>query len=284
MTPKNHRPFLLSLVCGLFPLLSLSAQQRLVWADEFDRDGVPDPAKWGYQQGFTRNHEAQWYRPENAYCRDGLLVIEATADTVANPLFTRADEPDWRRNRPQITCHSASLNTRESLNFLYGRLEVRARIPAGAGAWPAIWTLGRGLPWPSCGEIDIMECYPVGGESQILANAAVGTDTPHNARWNSSKTPLSHFTDRDPHWLDRFHTWAMDWTPEEILITLDGEELNRIPLSETFNGSEGGGSNPFNSPQYLLLNLAIGGDNGGTPDASRFPLRYEIDYVRLYQD
>lgn len=280
----NHRSFTLIFAGTLLSAFSLVAEQRLVWADEFDHDGQPDSSKWGYEYGFVRNHEDQWYRPENAYCRDGLLVIEATNDSVVNPHFTSTSDPDWRKSREKSSCASASINTRDKFQFLYGRLEVKARIPAGAGAWPAIWTLGQGLPWPSCGEIDIMECYPVEGESRILANAAVGTDTPHLARWNSNKIPLQHFLDKDPQWLDRFHVWAMDWTPEDIVITLDDEVLNRIPLSTTVNGAEGQYTNPFTEPQYILLNLAIGGDNGGPTDFSRYPLRYEIDYVRVYQN
>lgn len=258
-------------------------EMRLVWNDEFSKDGRPDPQKWGYEEGFVRNHEDQWYRPENASCSGGLLIIEGTEDRIPNPAFTSEDDPDWRKTRVESSCAAASLNTRGKYSFLYGRLEVRARIPVGSGAWPAIWTLGESYPWPSCGEIDLMECYPIDGVSHILANAAVGTDVRGVASWHTGTTPIQHFLDQDPNWPDSFHTWTMDWNEEALDLSLDGELLNHIPLSETFNGAEGDGINPFTTPQYILLNLALGGNNGGELEFSNFPLRYEIDYVRVYQ-
>ena len=128
-----------------------------------------------------------------------------------------------------------------------------------------------------------MEYYPVNGIPQILANAAWGNDKPYNAVWNSKKIPFSHFTDKDPDWADKFHIWRMDWDKDYIRIFLDDELLNEISLDKTINGSIGEGSNPFHKPQYILLNLALGGDNGGEIDDSVFPMKYEIDYVRVYQ-
>ena len=139
------------------------------------------------------------------------------------------------------------------------------------------------MPWPSCGEIDVMEYYRINGVPHILANAAWGNDQPYNATWNSKRIPFSHFTEKKPHWADEFHVWRMDWTPEAIRIYLDDELLNDIPLSQTVNGSIGKHTNPFTRPQYILLNLAVGGDNGGAIDDTAFPMRYEIDYVRVYQ-
>jgi hypothetical protein len=151
------------------------------------------------------------------------------------------------------------------------------------GAWPAIWALGSGMEWPSCGEIDIMEYYRIKGEPHILANAAWGTDWQWNARWNSKAIPFTHFTDKDLAWADKFHIWRMDWDETAIKIYLDDELLNEILLSETVNGTIGKGTNPFRMPQYLLLNLALGGINGGEIDDKGIPMRYEIDYVRVYQ-
>lgn len=166
---------------------------------------------------------------------------------------------------------------------MYGRFEVRAKIPVSGGAWPAIWTLGSGMEWPSCGEIDIMEYYRIKGVPHILANAAWGTDRQWNAKWKSKAIPFTHFTDKDPAWADKFHIWRMDWDETAIKIYLDDELLNEIPLSETVNGTIGGGTNPFRKPQYLLLNLALGGINGGEIDDKGIPMRYEVDYVRVYQ-
>ena len=139
------------------------------------------------------------------------------------------------------------------------------------------------MEWPSCGEIDIMEYYRIDGEPHILANAAWGNDQRFGAVWNSRKMPFTHFIEKNPDWANQFHVWRMDWDEEHICIYLDDELLNDIPLSTTINGSIGLGENPFRKPQYILLNLALGGQNGGPVDDAALPMRYEIDYVRIYQ-
>ena len=273
------------LLLGWIPLVTQAQQQEwtLIWSQEFDTDGAYDHDEWDAEQGFVRNHEAQWYQEDNAYQKDGCLVLEARKDKKANPRYRRQGGNDWRSQREFIEYTSASLTTRKSFSFLYGRLEVRAKIPTAGGAWPAIWLLGKDMPWPSCGEIDVMEYYRIGGVPHILANAAWGDDQPYHAVWNSKKIPFSHFTEKGAQWADQFHLWRMDWTPQSIRIYLDDELLNDIPMSETVNGSVGHHINPFTRPQYLLLNLALGGDNGGTIDDAAMPMKYEIDYVRVYQ-
>jgi rhamnogalacturonyl hydrolase YesR/beta-glucanase (GH16 family) len=254
----------------------------LVWHDEFNQDGTPDPAVWSFEEGFVRNHELQWYQQENALCRDGRLIITGRREKKNNPLF-EAGSNDWRHNREQIEYSSSSIKTVGKKEFQYGHFEIRAKIPTASGSWPAIWTLGTEMEWPSNGEIDIMEFYRIDGVPHILANVAWGTEERWNAKWNTSAIPFTHFTNRDPHWADKFHIWKMDWDEEAIRLYLDDELLNETPLSGTINGSLGKFKNPFKQPHYLLLNLAIGGQHGGTPDDTAFPLRYEIDYVRVYQ-
>ena len=263
---------------------SASAQEwKLVWSDEFDRSGCPDTAVWNYENGFARNEEAQWYQSDNAYSKGGKLIIEARKEQKRrNPLY-EADSRDWRRKREFIEYTSSSVTTAGKKEFLYGRFEVRAKIPVGGGAWPAIWLLGAEMEWPSCGEIDVMEYYRINGIPHILANACWGNDRQYDAVWNSKKIPFTHFTDRDPQWADKFHIWRMDWDETAIRLYLDDELLNEILLSETVNGSIGSGTNPFHKPQYLLLNLAVGGINGGDIDDKEMPMMYEIDYVRVYQ-
>lgn len=258
----------------------------LLWHDEFDAAGAPDSLKWSHESGFVRNHEEQWYQGANAFCRDGVLVIEARKETEKrpNPVYDASGQGNWRQRRPTIDYTSASVNTAGKFEFTFGRVEVRAKIPTASGAWPAIWLLGRGMDWPSCGEIDMMEYYRIDGVPHILANACWGSDRPYEAVWNSSTTPFSHFTDRDADWAEKYHVWAMDWTSKAISLYLDGELLNRIPLSETVNGALGHGSNPFLKPQYLLLNLALGGDHGDIIDEGAMPMRYMVDYVRVYSD
>lgn len=272
------------LVVLLIPTgLAAQKEWKLVWSDEFNKEGLPDTAVWSYENGYARNEEAQWYQPGNAYCRDGLLIIEARKETGRkNPLY-EAGSNEWRKKREYIAYTSSCLNTAGKKEFLYGRFEVRAKIPVAGGAWPAIWMLGDRMEWPSGGEIDIMEYYRIKGVPHILANAAWGTDRKWHAKWNSKAIPFTHFTDKDPQWAEKFHIWRMDWDEAAIKIYLDDELLNDIPLSETVNGSIGKGTNPFRLPQYVLLNLALGGINGGEIDDDALPMRYEIDYVRVYQ-
>lgn len=283
----NKRAWWLTAIGVLMVGNSVSAQTqgdwKLAWSEEFETDGAYNAEVWEPERGFVRNHEAQWYQGENAYQKDGCLVIEARKEHRENPLYRAEGRRDWKSEREWVEYTSASLTTRRSFSFLYGRLEVRAKIPTAGGAWPAIWLLGKEMPWPSCGEIDVMEYYRINGVPHILANAAWGNDRQYAAVWNSKKTPFSHFTERDPQWAEKFHTWCMDWTEEAIRIYLDDELLNDIPLSQTVNGSIGQHLNPFMRPQYLLLNLALGGDNGGKIDDTAFPMKYEIDYVRVYQ-
>ena len=275
---KKLLPFIFALI-----FISLNAQHySLVWSDEFDIDGPPNEEFWNYENGFVRNNELQWYQQENVFCKDGLLVIEAKKEKRTNPLYDK-NSNDWRKKRSEIDYTSSSINTHGKKEFLYGRVEVRARIPLESGAWPAIWTLGTDMEWPSNGEIDIMEYYRIDDVPHILANVAWGTDQRYNAKWNTKTVPFSYFTDKDKDWGDKFHVWRMDWDEKSIQLFLDDELLNETPLSETINGSLGNHLNPFKQAHYLLLNLAIGGQHGGDPDEQAFPMRYEIDYVRVYQ-
>ena len=259
---------------------------RLVWHDEFDQDGLPS-ADWDYEQGFVRNNELQWYQRDNAFVKDGALVIEGRHETVPNPGY-REGSGHWTTSRPEARYTSSSLTTRRSHTFRYGRFEVRAKIPTARGSWPAIWLLGNQWSWPENGEIDMMEFYIKDGQQSVLANTCWGSGRPFDPVWNSGVTPLTHFTSRDPDWANKFHVWRMDWDERFIRIYLDDELLNETDLSKTVNGGVAGNRhNPFSNQvdgfgDYILLNLAIG-ENGGVPDDSQFPLRYYVDYVRVYQ-
>lgn len=253
---------------------------RLVWSDEFEADGPPDPRKWTYEQGFVRNKELQWYQPDNAFCRDGKLIIEARRERKPNPNY-EAGSRDWKRSREFIEYTSASVITRGLRTWTYGRFEIRAKIDISPGLWPAIWTLGsdrnHGRRWPECGEIDIMEYY----QGEILANAFWAKQDGKLAS-DVSKTAIQKLTDQTPQaWAQQFHVWRMDWDEQAIRIYVDDRLLNTIELNKTINQTPEGG-NPFHAPHYLLLNLALGGA-GGDPSKTDFPRRYEIDYVRVYQ-
>ena len=247
---------------------------KLVWADEFNTDGRPNPANWNYEHGFARNHEAQWYQPENAVCTNGLLVIEARRETKANPRYV-AGSTDWRKENKTIDYTSASLNTRHLHEFKYGKFELRARIDTRSGSWPAFWTLGaeRGhTRWPAGGEVDIMEFYT----GTLLANFGYQSD--HEIKWLAAKKPLVEFN--DPAWTEKFHTWTMLWDEQKMDLLLDGQLMNHLDLA-TADQADGG--NPFHRSVYLLLNQAIGGDSGGDPTPTKFPVKFEVDWVRVYQ-
>lgn len=261
------------------PAKAISGME-LIWQEEFDYSGMPDTTIWQFEKGFVRNNELQWYQEENAIVEDGVLMIKAMKVHKSNPNFEE-NSTDWKKNRKHITFTSSSINTRNSYNWKYATFIIRAKIDTTLGAWPAIWTLGIEKPWPSNGEIDIMEFYrSKEGKPIILANTAWGTDSQWKAKWDDVKIDLDHFTKGDNNWVEQFHIWKMEWTEEFIRIYLDDELLNETDLSSSKNPD---GFNPFHQPHYLLLNLAIGGNNGGTPRPSTSTIKYDVDYVRIYQ-
>lgn len=251
---------------------------ELGWNDEFNNNGKPDPKNWSYENGFVRNRELQWYQPANANCINGVLLIEGKKEMLPNPTY-KEGSTDWKTGRQNIEYTSASIKTSGLQQWMYGRFEVRARIDTTPGAWPAIWTLGTGNRWPLCGEVDVMEFYRSDNLPTILANVAWGRNAQGGAIWNTKKIPLSHFTSRDPDWVNKFHVWRMDWNKDAIELYLDDELLNTQTLIQTLDPD---GSNPFMQPHYLLLNLALGG-NGGDPANAKSSIKYEIDYVRYYK-
>ena len=245
----------------------------LVFADEFNIDGRPDPNTWTHERGFVRNNELQWYQPENAFCDNGWLVIEGRREKKLNPNY-RPQSRRWQRSRKYVEYTSACLLTRGRKQWLYGRFEIRAKIDARPGLWPAIWTLGSARGWPGCGEIDIMEYY----DDSILANACWSEGT-RDPAWDSTKKPLTELGGKA--WAAKPHVWRMDWDAEKIQLYVDDILLNTIEIEKTVHPELN--ITPFHEPQYLLLNLAIGGTQGGDPSKTTFPSRYEIDYVRVWQ-
>ena len=271
-----------TLACLLFSLVSSRAQDlaadnlatnwTLVWSDEFNTNGPPDPANWNFEHGFVRNQELQWYQPENACCTNGLLIIEGRPEHKPNPGYI-VGGTDWKTGRQWIDYTSASLTSRHLREFTYGKFEMRARIDPRSGSWPAFWTLGAtpGIHWPACGEIDIMEFY----ERTVLANFGFQLD--HKTKWLANRTPLEKFG--GDAWAKEFHTWTMVWDKKKIDLLLDGRLMNHFDVADADDADQG---NPFHRPEYIILNQAIGA-NGGDPSATAFPIRFEVDWVRVYQ-
>src|SRR5262245_11658240 len=253
--------------------ITVPAGYRLVWSDEFDVDGRPNSANWRYEQGFVRNEEDQWYQPDNARVEGGLLIIEARREQKLNPNY-QAGSSDWKRNRQYAQYTSSSLLTSGLHSWQFGRFEMRGRIDTRAGMWPAWWTLGVSGEWPSNGEVDIMEFY----NGRVLANVACGTSTRYQAKWDSVTKAISSFN--DPQWSSKFHVWRMDWDDTKIDLYLDDALMNTTNLADMLNPN---GMSPFRQAHYMLVNLAIGGMNGGDPSGTTFPARYEVDYVRVFQ-
>ncbi len=246
----------------------------LVWSDEFNENGSPDTSNWRYEKGFVRNEELQWYKEANAFCKNGILVIEGRKANKPNPMY-EAGSSDWRRQRQHIEYTSSSINTSGRHSWQYGRFIMRGKIDIRSGLWPAWWTLGVAGRWPANGEIDIMEYY----RRKLLANiACLGADG--NAEWYSKTRNIDSLGGSS--WASKFHVWRMDWDETEIALYVDDMLLNKVELSKLVN-KDRTGFNPFQQPHYMLLNLAMGGMNGGDISHTAFPNKFEIDYVRVYQ-
>lgn len=263
---------------------------KLVWSDEFNKDGRPDSSKWNYEKGFVRNREDQWYQPENCYCSNGWLVIEGRKEHKPNPNYRPGmPKENWFAGRKNIEYTSGCVITKGKQTWKYGRFDIKAKITAEGGLWPAIWFLGarkRPMPrdrWPACGEIDLMEYY----DNSILANvcwAQCGSDPDRVwSKWNTEKMPMKRFTGKDPAWAGKWHVWRMDWDENWIRLFIDDEPVNKQEIALCRNPDGVGRHYPFREEMYLLMNLALGGTGGKSLAKTHFPTYFLIDYVRVYK-
>lgn len=251
-----------------FPLSMAGSDWVLTWSDEFDGpdESPPNPAKWNPMGGGNGwgNNELQYYttRHKNIRQENGHLVIEAFREDFVGP--------------DGIHRHytSGRLTTQARFSQEYGRFEARIQVPSGQGVWPAFWMLGENFPtagWPACGEIDIMET--IGKEPASVRGSLHGPGY-------SGATPLTTaYILPQGRFSDGFHIFAVEWEPQSIRFYVDGGLFS----TKTPGDLPAGGSWVFDHPFFILLNLAVGGDWPGSPDASTvFPQRMLVDYVRVY--
>lgn len=263
---------ILFLIIGLALSIGLSSckkpQPIMIWSDEFNYTGTPDTTKWNYDLGDGcpnvcgwGNNELQYYTMDlkNVRVENGLLLIEAHKDSLGGKPFS-----------------SARIISKSKGDWLYGRIEVRAKLPRGRGTWPAIWMLSTDWSyggWPVSGEIDIME--HVGHDPGVIHG------TVHTEKYNHLKQTQLEGTINVPDCQDEFHRYAIDWRENKIDFFVDDNLYHTVKR----NPSDDHTGWPFDKRFHLLMNVAVGGNWGGQQgiDESIWPQRMEIDYVRVYQ-
>lgn len=265
--------------CLLFAQSATSAKdgRKLVWSDEFNYTGLPDSTKWGYEEGFERNHEPQYYtkkRLENCRVENGCLVIETKKEEYANAAYRR-DSDNWKRKEPFAHYTSASINTKGKESWKYGRIEMRAKVPGGRGIWPAFWMLGYdggAARWPGSGEIDIMEY--LGRDGARIYGTVHYMDVNNKFRDRGEAPVVGNPA-------DGFHIYAVEWDENGISFYYD----NLKYFIFTYDRPEGKPGAVFQKDFYLLVNMALGheGSWAGPVDDKALPCKYYVDYIRVYQ-
>jgi beta-glucanase (GH16 family) len=241
---------------------------NLVWSDEFNAAQL-DPEMWFFESGDGSqygipgwgNNELQYYLENSAQLENGLLVITAREEAQSGKQYT-----------------SARINTRDRYAFRYGRIEARIRLPGGQGLWPAFWLLPQDDvygTWAASGEIDIMEAVNLGGSGGNSVHGTIhfGGEWPNNQSSGNSYLVSTDAT-------AEFHTYSLEWDPTELRWYVDDV---LYAMQNAWSTTGGAYPAPFDQPFYILLNVAVGGNFPGAPDAtSVFPVTMEVDYVRVY--
>jgi len=237
--------------------ITVTISPALIWSDEFNTDGAPDPAKWGYDTGIGDNGwgnaESQYYtsRTQNVSIANGILKITAIKENYSGSAYT-----------------SARILTKDKFAFKYGKIDVSAKLPVGGGTWPAIWMLGSSIAtagWPACGEIDIMEHK--GNEP----NKIYGTvHHPNHAGGNADGGFVMIQNETTA-----FHKYTLDWSPAQLRFYVDDQLFYTFPNTANL---------PFNNDFFVILNFAMGGHFGGAIDPAFNSASMEVDYVRVYRN
>lgn len=256
--------FLLACLPGPWPAAAM-ADWKLEHAIDFTTAQALDTNFWSLETGLHRNQERQYYTPANVRLGEGFLRIEARRERIANAAH-RPGARGWRQAQPFAEYTSGSLVSKPA--FLYGRFEFVARSPGGDGVWPAIWLLHESAG--QYGEIDIHESV---GKHPDTAFVAV-----HHGRTPSTREHRNA-NRRVPGFENTWHTHTLDWTPERITLSLDGEPMLVLDPRDAARG----GIDPLRRPMHLRINLALGGTWGGPVDDSRLPARFDIASVRIWR-
>ena len=231
-----------------------SDYNTLFWEEDFNTDGALDPEVWNFEIGNNNgwgNQELQYYTDDNAVIEDGNLVITAKAESSNGFNYT-----------------SSRVTTQDKFEFMYGRVEVRAKLPAGGGTWPAIWMLGADFDevgWPATGEIDIME-HKGNDPNEIHGTLHYPGRSGGDADGGTIEIENAS---------TEFHIYTMEWSPERIVFLVDGE---------VYHTYANNADSPFNKDFFLILNVAMGGTFGGEVDPDFEESSMEVDYIRVYQE
>jgi beta-glucanase (GH16 family) len=248
----------ISFLFGICNLLAPEPKDKLklVWSDEFNIDGKPDSLSWVYDIGHGMdgwgNHEMQSYTnsSENVFVKDGKLFIHAIKKNG-----------EWT---------SARLKTHGKKSWTYGKFVFRAKLPTGTGTWPALWMLGDNISsvgWPACGEIDVMEHV---GRNPAIVQSALHTPSSHGETINKNSKKVATYD-------SEFHNYEVLWTKDRIEFFIDGDSYYTYNPSVKDNNTW-----PYDSPFFLLVNIAIGGGFGGEVDPALDYAKMEVDYIRVY--
>lgn len=234
--------------------ITVTVKVTLIWSEEFNTDGAPDPAKWGYDLGAGGwgNAELEYYtsRPENVIVQGGVLKIKAIKENYMGSAYT-----------------STRMLSKDKFAFTYGKVEVSAKLPAGGGTWPAIWMLGSNIgtvSWPACGEIDIME--HLGNDLNKIYGTVHYPGHSGGSAIGSTRVITNATTE--------FHKYTLEWSATAINISVDDYLFFNFPNN---------GGLPFNQDFFLILNIAMGGNFGGTIDPAFSNATMEVDYIRVYR-
>jgi len=258
--------------CDLDETQEVATLNNLVWSDEFDVDGAPNPQNWDFEigdgtaQGIPGwgNNELQYYtdRPENVKVENGVLVITAREESFQGSNYT-----------------SARLVTKGLFQRKYGRFEARIKVPYGKGYWPAFWMLGddsNGDSWPQVGEIDIMEY--LGDEPSTVFG------TIHGPEFSGAESISKEYILQNDRFDTDFHVFGIEWSPNRINWYMDDVLYLSLTPEDVEEETDGQGEWVFDDRSfYMILNIAIGGNLPGNPTAETvFPQSMVVDYVRVY--